>query len=593
MKTFSIATRLWIPVIVMALMTLAMSVGASLRTRHLQAIAQATQEAQQKKFELALRWRGLTEANASRVKAGLSGSDMSVAEAMKADIAKTTEQISEVQKALEALAVADDEKAAMARVADKRKAYIDTRNEATKAKAAGQHDEGRRVLEQKVVPAIEAYLGAQQDFVTLQQAKSAELREAAGAERMRTVWGVAAVMAAIVALLGLATGYFVRTISQPLRQLVKEAERIGAGDLRDEATQTRGDEVGDVQRALAQMKQSLRRVIGELRASSDSMQTASQEIASGNTDLSHRTEQTASNLQQAASSLAQLTTTVQQSADSARTANQLAGSAAEVAQRGGQVVSQVVSTMDEIDASAKKINDIIGVIDGIAFQTNILALNAAVEAARAGEQGRGFAVVAGEVRALAQRSAEAAKEIKSLIGNSVAKVEAGAQLVQDAGRTMGEIVASVQRVSDIIGEISASTVEQSQGIASVNGSVSQLDQMTQQNAALVEESAAAAESLSEQAGKLSHLVSQFQLDREAAVRAAAPAPRATPASPRPTQAAPIPASAAVKAPKAATAPRPATARPQAAAPKPVPAARPAPTPKPAAAAAADGDWETF
>jgi methyl-accepting chemotaxis protein len=255
--------------------------------------------------------------------------------------------------------------------------------------------------------------------------------------------------------------------------------------------------------------QTMKSSIGSVRSTTGAISHASKEIASGNHDLSSRTEQTAANLQQTAASIAQLTGTVKQTADSARTANQLAASASEVAQRGGSVVSQVVSTMDDISAASRKIADIIGVIDGIAFQTNILALNAAVEAARAGEQGRGFAVVASEVRSLAQRSAEAAREIKSLIGASVEKVEYGSHLVQDAGSTMAEIVASVQRVTDIIGEISAAAAEQSQGIGQVNSAVSQLDQMTQQNAALVEESSAAAESLREQARQLTDAIAIF------------------------------------------------------------------------------------
>jgi len=600
---FSIATRLWIPVAVMAAVTVVMTLGAASRTRTLLAAAQITQEQQQQRFELALRWRGLTEANASRVQAGLAANDNAVADAMKGDIARTTETINEVQKQLEALADGEDDKAAMAKIADRRKAYIAARNEAAKLKSGGDVEGSHKALQSQVVPAIEQYLTAQQEFVALQQKRSAALREAAGAERMRTVWGVAAMMAAIVGLLALATAYFVRTISTPLKSLMVEAERIGEGDLFHVDRDYNNDEIGDVQRALAAMKSSLRKVIREVRASADGMQTASQEIASGNQDLSQRTEQTASNLQQAASSLAQLTGTVQQSADSARTANQLAGSAAEVAERGGAVVGEVVGTMAQIDASAKKINDIIGTIDGIAFQTNILALNAAVEAARAGEHGKGFAVVASEVRALAQRSAGAAREIKALIGDSVTKVEAGSQLVRDAGATMTEIVASVQRVSDIIGEISASTVEQSQGIGTVNGSVAQLDQMTQQNAALVEESAAAAESLSEQARKLTALVGHFKVSDPKPAEGNPPPSAAAPkplAAPRPAAApaakAPIAKPVAAKTSAARASTTTAASRPVAKAspaPAPVPKAAPPAPAGPSATSAPGDDWETF
>ncbi|WP_343630027.1 methyl-accepting chemotaxis protein [Roseateles sp.] len=608
---FSIATRLWIPVAVMATMTVVMSLGAASRTRALLEVAQVTQERQQQRFELALRWRGLTEANASRVQAGLAANDNAVADAMKADIGRTTETINEVQKQLEALADTDDDKAAMAKIAERRQAYIAARNDANKLKSGGDVEGAHSALKQKVVPAIEQYLAAQQDFVTLQQGKSAALREAAGAERMRTVWGVAGVMGLIVGLLALATAYFVRTISDPLKSLVSEAHRIGEGDLFHVDREYRADEIGDVQRALAAMKSSLRKVIREVRASADGMQTASQEIASGNQDLSVRTEQTASNLQHAASSLAQLTGTVQQSADSARTANQLAGSAAEVAERGGSVVSEVVGTMVQIDDSAKKIHDIIGTIDGIAFQTNILALNAAVEAARAGEHGKGFAVVASEVRSLAQRSATAAREIKALIGDSVAKVETGSQLVRDAGATMTEIVASVQRVSNIIGEISASTVEQSQGIGNVNGSVAHLDQMTQQNAALVEESAAAAESLSEQARKLAALVGHFKVSEPKSAGGDAPvAAKAAMSVGTGAKATVVKKAATATATKAAIKPAPAAKPPTAKAPaakapaaKPVARATPsaAPAPKvappapagPSATSAPGDDWETF
>ena len=313
-------------------------------------------------------------------------------------------------------------------------------------------------------------------------------------------------------LLGLALYWLTRrVVTEPLRQAAQVMQQVADGDLSVQPASSSGDEVGRLLGSLQSMVEKLRHTVGKVRTSADSIQLASNEVAVGNADLSERTEQTASNLQQTASSMEQLTATVRQSADSAATANQLASSATQVAQRGGSVVAQVVSTMDEINASSKKIADIIGVIDGIAFQTNILALNAAVEAARAGEQGRGFAVVAGEVRSLAQRSAQAAKEIKALIGTSVERVESGSKLVQDAGSTMAEIVASVKRVNDIIGEITAAASEQSDGIGQVNTAVTQLDQMTQQNAALVEQSAAAAESLKDQARQLTEVMGVFRL----------------------------------------------------------------------------------
>jgi methyl-accepting chemotaxis protein len=301
-----------------------------------------------------------------------------------------------------------------------------------------------------------------------------------------------------------------------LHRAVTVADQVASGHLDLEPRTERADEVGDLIRALAKMVRQLNASLGSVLQSSESIRVASSEIAGGNLDLSTRTEQTASNLQSAASSMGHLNGAMQDSAESARQASQLAHSAAAVAARGGAAVAQVVDTMQEINTSSRQIAEIIGVIDGIAFQTNILALNAAVEAARAGEQGRGFAVVASEVRSLAQRSAQAAKEIKSLISASVDKVESGGRLVQDAGATMTEIVASVQRVTQIIGEITNAAAEQSQGIGRVNQSVSELDQMTQQNAALVEQSAAAAESLMSQAQVLREVVSNFRLATPAA-----------------------------------------------------------------------------
>jgi methyl-accepting chemotaxis protein len=382
-----------------------------------------------------------------------------------------------------------------------------------------------------------------------------------------------------------------RSICGPLERAVSVAKRIASGDLSSRVESEGRDEPALLMKSLADMQSSLRNLVGQVRESSESIEVASSEVASGNADLSQRTELAAGNLQRTASSMEQLTATVLSSAESAHTANQLASSAAEVAARGGSVVAQVVSTMNDINTSSKKISDIIGVIDGIAFQTNILALNAAVEAARAGEQGRGFAVVAGEVRNLAQRSAEAAKEIKALIGASVDRVESGSRLVHDAGTTMTEIVASVQRVTDIIGEISAASSEQSHGIGEVKTAIGEVDQMTQQNAALVEESAAAAESLKAQAVKLAAIVSTFRLAEEDA--------RARPASPAAGAHGTVAeqAIARAKAQSVAAKPAPAAARPV-----PAPVARPvakaapapAPTPTPPAAASDAGDdWETF
>ena len=328
----------------------------------------------------------------------------------------------------------------------------------------------------------------------------------------------ATVLAAVLAF------WLTRNITRPLQEAVTVAKQVALGDLSMQVRVKSKDETGELLQALKDMNESLVRIVTEVRTGTETISTASTQIAAGNQDLSSRTEQQASSLEETASSMEELTSTVKQNADNARQANTLAASASEVAQKGGDVVSQVVSTMGSINESAKKIVDIIGVIDGIAFQTNILALNAAVEAARAGEQGRGFAVVASEVRSLAQRSANAAKEIKTLISDSVEKVEAGSKLVDQAGTTMDEVVASVRRVSDIIGEIAAASDEQRTGIEQVNLAIAQMDQVTQQNAALVEEAAAAADSMNQQAGNLSQVVSVFKLDASAsALVAAAPA----------------------------------------------------------------------
>ena len=531
----SITTRLWLPTLAVASVLVLVGTTVAWRTTgQISHAGTALQDSEAKLYDAAT-WRGLTQSNVVRVVAGLNSADPALEALLKPEIAETSDRIGEIQKRVDAAATDDAERAAVDRIAEARKAYIAARDGAAKAKAAGDAAAVRAQLADKLQPAIAGYLASQQAYVDLQRERSAAVRAESGAERLRSVWLVMGVMAVIVAGLVVSTMLLVRAICRPMNQLAEVARRIGDGDLDVAVDRSRSDEIGALQGALATMQDALRNIVGQVRQSAESIQVASGEVASGNTDLSQRTEQTASDLQQTAGSIQQLTANVRQSADAAAQANQLAASAQSVAQRGGDVVSQVVSTMDEINASSKRIADIIGTIDGIAFQTNILALNAAVEAARAGEQGRGFAVVASEVRSLAQRSAEAAREIKVLIGTSVDKVETGARLVQDAGSTMGEIVASVQRVTDVIGEITAASAEQSQGIAQVNGAIANLDQMTQQNAALVEQSAAAAESLKDQAVRLTESMQVFRLSGsgQATATLAAPAPRPATVAARP------------------------------------------------------------
>ncbi|WP_027814736.1 methyl-accepting chemotaxis protein [Paraburkholderia bannensis] len=403
-----------------------------------------------------------------------------------------------------------------------------------------------------------------------------------------------AVIAALLIGIGASVFSFLalrRAISEPLGEALGAFTAIAAGDLRRPVVVRTRDEMGELLGGVSRMQRSLTDTVRSVREGAESIATATRQIAAGNIDLSSRTEEQASALQETASSMEELTGTVKQNAENARQASQLAANASEIANKGSSVVSQVVGTMGDINQSSAKISDIITIIEGIAFQTNILALNAAVEAARAGEEGRGFAVVAGEVRSLAQRSSAAAKEIKALIDNSVERVQAGSALVDEAGRTMTEIIGAVQRVTDIMGEIAAASQEQSSGIDQVARAVTQMDEVTQQNAALVEEAAAAAQSLEDQAGRLRAAVSVFNLDDQgASAMTFAPAATAAPVKARAMPVAraaakPVaarPASAAA-APSAARAPAPALARPAA-------AAAPATA---TASAGSNDDWETF
>ena len=391
--------------------------------------------------------------------------------------------------------------------------------EAAAQGADGASVEASMTLMQRVRPVESRLRQSTTELVQLEARYSRESLEESVRSRVRAAWVLACLALATLPISGLLAWRLTRGVTRPVHHAIALAERVSGGDLSQGAVAQYPGEFGRLMTSLQGMQSSLAVMVSQVRESSNSIDVASSEIASGNLDLSQRTEHAASSLQQTASSMEQLTSTVNQSATAAQTANELAATATEVATRGGRVVTEVVSTMEGINTSSKKIADIIGVIDGIAFQTNILALNAAVEAARAGEQGRGFAVVASEVRSLAVRSADAAKEIKTLIGDSVDKVASGSRLVQDAGATMHEIVASVQRVTDVIQGITSAASAQRNDIGQVNGAVRELDEVTQQNAALVEQSAAAAQSLQTQVQRLAELMRGFRLEARAAAAA--------------------------------------------------------------------------
>ncbi|MDM0074630.1 methyl-accepting chemotaxis protein [Variovorax sp. J2P1-59] len=426
-------------------------------------------------------------------------------------IAAARERYTEARTQLGKLVVSPEGKALLAKVEDALAVATPINARLLELALQNKNDEATELLMKKFTPSVQAIVVALDEMVQHETRLSQRAKEQANAEYTRAR-NLMIGLGALALLMGAAIAWFTtRSITGPIAQAVKVAETVAAGDISSRIEVRSKDETGQLMHALKEMNDSLVKIVGEVRTGTDTIATASSEIATGNQDLSSRTEEQASSLEQTAASMEELTSTVKQNADNARQANQLAVSASEVAVRGGSVVGQVVDTMGSINASSRKIVDIIGVIDGIAFQTNILALNAAVEAARAGEQGRGFAVVASEVRSLAQRSAAAAKEIKTLIGDSVEKVEEGSKQVAEAGRTMEEIVDSVKRVTDIMGEITAASQEQTSGIEQINQAITQMDQVTQQNAALVEEASAAAQSLQEQAGGLSQVVSVFRL----------------------------------------------------------------------------------
>ncbi len=436
-------------------------------------------------------------------------------------IADARKNVAEVYRKLEPMLVTEKGKALFAKLLQERAEYLAALEPFLGLIKAGETAKAREHLLRHLRDQQLGHLKALDDFLAYQESLMEEAGVRAKAQVDRTELLMAGV-ALLGAVLAAAIGWSVtRSVTRPLAASVAVLDRVAQGDLTARVVSDRRDEVGQLQQALARTVESLVKVVGQVRGNADSVATASAQIAQGNADLSQRTEEQASALQQTAATMEQLGTTVRQNADNAQQANQLAQGASGVAVQGGDVVGQVVMTMKGISDSSKKIAEIISTIDSIAFQTNILALNAAVEAARAGEQGRGFAVVASEVRSLAQRSAEAAKEIKSLINASVERVAHGSALADQAGQTMSEVVASIRRVTDIVGEISAASVEQSSGVGQVGEAIGQMDQVTQQNAALVEQSAAAAESLKGQAGALVQAVAVFKLNGAQGAQSAA------------------------------------------------------------------------
>ncbi|MBW0172103.1 MAG: HAMP domain-containing protein [Hydrogenophaga sp.] len=461
------------------------------------------------KLQLAVRWRQTIDLNWIRTRAAILDADLSRVPMWQAEMDKTSEVTQAARKRMIELVQTEGGKQLIADIDAAREAYRTPRAAVVKARMAGE--DVSAALDRDLKPLAEAYINS---ILKLEQRQQSIYDEALNVAEDKAAMGrtILILGGVLATLLGAAAAFVLsRSITVPLREATESARRIAEGDLTRTIHAEGRDEAAELQQALKAMQESLGRVVSNVRGNAEGVALASAEIAQGNNDLSSRTEQQASALEETAASMEQLSSTVRQNADNALQANQLAMSASTVATQGGDVVAQVVDTMKGINDSSRKIADIICVIDGIAFQTNILALNAAVEAARAGEQGRGFAVVAGEVRNLAQRSAEAAKEIKGLITASVERVAEGTTLVDQAGVTMTEVVSSIRRVTDIMGEISAASREQSSGVAQVGEAVTQMDQATQQNAALVEESAAAASNLQTRAEQMVQAVAVFKL----------------------------------------------------------------------------------
>ena len=511
LRNLSIGTRLALSFAGSVALIALLALTAFIELSSAQREAEELTGSQRERLELATEWRENILMNSQRTLAIGYSADKTLAGRFADDMKKLVARTSEIQKRFAEIETAPEAVAIMDKLAKARTVYLKAREVLFKAKSASDDAAGIERLTQEFQAATHVYIDAATQLFRYEQSRSAAVGHRVADQLASTKMSLVAA-AAVCAVMACILGWLMaRSIVQPLSLARESAHRIAGGDLSVDVPPGSQDEVGQLLRAIGAMQDALRRLVGDIRASVESIGVASAEVAAGNQDLSARTEQATANLQQTANSVEQISSTMLKSSEAAAEADRFARSASEVAGEGGQAVLRVVSTMGTISQGSQRIGDIVGVIDGIAFQTNILALNAAVEAARAGEQGRGFAVVASEVRALAQRSATAAKEIKDLIAQSVERVATGAREAQEAGRTIEAVVASVQRVSGIVSEITLAASEQSRGISEVNQAVAQLDRVTQQNAALVEQSAAAATSLKDQAAALSRSVQRFKL----------------------------------------------------------------------------------
>jgi len=532
MKNLKIGTRLALSYAAVLALMIILIVVTLARMSDINAATDRLVNTSMKNQRNVAEWAKIIEVNSTLVEMVYRTDDLEEVKGINARMAAASLRSTELQAQVKAGLRNPKSQAQFDEVSAARVPYIAARKALLDAKTAGDNAGAKQIFDTRMHPTSLAYTASVNKLAAAQQ-KSAENFVAEATAAYETARMTLIGLGTLAVLLGVGFGIFItRSIVRPIQDAVAIADRVSSGDLGSQFTVSSRDETGQLMTALQKMNDNLLGIVSQVRVGTDTIATASAEMAAGNQDLSRRTEQQAGSLEETASSMEELTSTVRQNAENARRANTMASEAAGIAAEGGAVIAQVVGTMSEINASSRKIVDIISVIDSIAFQTNILALNAAVEAARAGEQGRGFAVVASEVRNLAHRSAAAAKEIKGLIDDSVQTVEAGTSLVDNAGATMENIVQSISRVTGIMGEISHASDEQSAGIEQVNEAINEMDQVTQQNAALVEQAAAAAESMQEQAAHLADVVSVFKTGANAGTSAshahAAPA-RSTPA----------------------------------------------------------------